>query len=535
MKTLAKIVYVEPDEEVTDVVDRLRELQGEQAVTLVLPDGARALHSPMSFRLVKKYAQAYRLQVSVVSSETRLQALSLESGFPTYASVQAVDRGQEMLQPGAVVATEEAPPAEVEPVSAVPEFEAVSSRPVLSAPPRRMPFGGVPLLRVPRLRERLQEHRRPLYIGAGVLAAVAFLAGILYLPAATVTIAVQGTKLDADVQLAGAPGTQAAGATQFTTQPFTVTESQQAQGTATGQKAIPAVPATGSVTFTYNCFVFCSPYVDIPRGVVVRTSDGSKSYTTDKDLHVPGPKGSASVGVTASQPGQGGNTDARTVKQIDRNPQDLTVDNPTPIGGGADARTATVISDTDSATASQALLDILNPKVQSELNQKTGSLHLVQESLAIDHTATMDHHVGDELPAATPTFNITMTVTGKATAFNDAAVRQLIQHALQGKIPAGQQLSEEPVNTGYEVVSASADGKVTLTGHARGFVRPVFSLADIRARLKGRSPNSARPLLSGLPSVVDVNVRQDLPLPWLPFFASRIVVKVQEATGGFAS
>jgi len=35
--------------------------------------------------------------------------------------------------------------------------------------------------------------------------------------------------------------------------------------------------------------------------------------------------------------------------------------------------------------------------------------------------------------------------------------------------------------------------------------------------------------------VVDVNVRQDLPLPWLPFFASRIVVKVQEATGGFAS
>jgi hypothetical protein len=534
MKTLAKLVYVEPDEEVTDVIDRLRELQGEQAVTLVLPDGARALHSPMSFRLVKKYAQAYRLQVSVVSSETRLQALSLESGFPTYASVQAVDRGQEILQPGAVVAAEEAPPAEVEPVSAVPEFEAVSSRPVLSAPPRRMPFGGVPLLRVPRLRERLQEHRRPLYIGAGVLAAVAFLAGILYLPAATVTIAVQGTKLDADVQLAGAPGTQAAGATQFTTQPFTVTESQQAQGTATGQKAIPAVPATGSVTFTYNCFVFCSPYVDIPRGVVVRTSDGSKSYTTDKDLHVP-LKGSASVGVTAAQPGLGGNADPHTVKQIDQKPQDLTVDNPSPIGGGADARTATVISDADSATASQALLDILNPKVQSELNQKTGSLHLVQESLAIDHTATMDHHVGDELPAATPTFNITMTVTGKATAFNDAAVRQLIQHALQGKIPAGQQLSEEPVNTSYEVVSASADGKVTLTGHARGFVRPVFSLADIRARLKGRSPNSARPLLSGLPSVVDVNVRQDLPLPWLPFFASRIMVKVQEATGGFAS
>ncbi|HLB75815.1 MAG TPA: hypothetical protein VJO72_02160, partial [Candidatus Dormibacteraeota bacterium] len=124
MKTLAKLVYVEPDEEVTDVVDRLRELQGEQAVTLVLPDGARALHSPMSFRLVKKYAQAYRLQVSVVSSETRLQALSLESGFPTFASVQAFDRGLELLQPGAVVSVEETPPAEVEPAPSVPAFQA---------------------------------------------------------------------------------------------------------------------------------------------------------------------------------------------------------------------------------------------------------------------------------------------------------------------------------------------------------------------------------------------------------------------------
>jgi len=473
----------------------------------------------------------------VVSSETRLQALSRESGFPTYASVQAVDRGLEMLQPGAVVADEEAAPVEVEPVSSVPEFEAVSSRPVVSAPPRRMPFSGVPLLRVPRLRERLQQYRRPLYVGAAVLAAVAFLAGILYLPAATVTIAVQGTKLDADVQLAGTPGPQAPGANQFTTQAFSVSESQQAQGTATGQKAIAAVAAGGAVTFTYNCVFFCSVgYFDVPKGVVVRTADGAKTYATDKDVHVQSPHGSASVGVTATAAGPVGNTDAHTIKQIDNNRDaNVTVDNAAAIAGGADARTATVISDSDMATASQALLDILNPKVQSELNQKTGSLHLVQESLAIDHTATMDHKVGDELPAATPTFNITMTVTGKATAFNDAAVRQLIQHALQAKVPAGQQLSEQPVNTSYEVASASADGKVTLTGHARGFVRPVFSLTDIRARLKGRSPNSARPLLSGLPSVVDVNVRQDLPLPWLPFFASRIVVKVQEATGGFAS
>jgi hypothetical protein len=530
MKTLAKLVYVEPDEEVTDVVDRLRDLRDEAAVTLVLPDGARALHSPMSFRLLKKYAQAYSLHLSVVSGEARLQALALEMGFPTYATIQAYDHGQELLQPGAPVAQAEPPAEEPNPPASAPA-PGVIPRPVVSAAPKRRPFSGVPLLR-----DRLRDHRRPLYAAAAVLAGLAFVVSILYLPTATVTLAVQGTKLDADMPLVGAPGSPAAVGTAFVTQAFVVSESQHAQGTATGQKDIAAIAATGSVTFTYNCFVFCADHVDVPKGVVVRTSDGSKSYRTDKDIHVPGPKGSMSVGVAAAAAGQAGNTDAHSVKLIDGQPQGMTVDNAKPIAGGADARTATVISDADAATATQALLDLLNPKVQDELNQKTGSLHLVQESVNIDRATTMDHKVGDELPAASPTFNLTVTVTGKATAFNDAAVRQMLQQALQRKVPAGQQLTEDPVSTSYDVVSTSADGKVTITGHARGFIRPVFSTTDIRARLKGKSPNSARPLLSGLPNVVDINVRQDpVPFPWLPFFSSRIFVKVQEASGGFVS
>jgi len=528
MKTLAKLVYVEPDEEVTDVIDRLRELRGEGAVTLVLPDGTRSLHSPMSFRLLKKYAEALGLRLSVISAESRLQSLALESGFPAYATIQAYDWGLEVLQPGAVVALEQAPAPEVaRPAAPAP---VVTPRPVVSAPPARRPFSGVPLLR-----ERLSENRRPLSIAGAIIAGIAFLAGILYLPTATVSISVQGVKLDADIQLTGTPDNKTAAGNQFATQAFNVSETQQAQGTATGQKPVAAIPATGSVTFTYNC-ILCAPYVEIPKGVIVRTTDGTRAYTTDKRIQVPS-QHSASVTVTASQAGSTTNADAHTVTKIDRNDNpDLTADNAKAISGGADARTATVISDSDAATATQALLDVLNPKVQDELNQKTGGLHLVQESLIIDHTTTMDHKVNDELTAAPFTFNITVTVTGKATAFNDAAVRQLIQKALQRKVPDGQQLTEDPISTGYDVVSAGADGKVTLNGHAHGFVRPVFSIADIRARLKGKSPGSARPLLSSLPDVVDVNVRQDpLPLPWLPFFSSRIFVKVQEATGGFAS
>jgi len=38
VKTLAKLLYVEADEEITDLVDRLRDLSLEDEVTFVVPD-----------------------------------------------------------------------------------------------------------------------------------------------------------------------------------------------------------------------------------------------------------------------------------------------------------------------------------------------------------------------------------------------------------------------------------------------------------------------------------------------------------------
>ena len=72
MKTLAKLLYVEADEEITDLVDRLRDLSLEDEVTFVVPERARALQSAMSFRLLKRYADSYGKRVNLVSGDPRL-------------------------------------------------------------------------------------------------------------------------------------------------------------------------------------------------------------------------------------------------------------------------------------------------------------------------------------------------------------------------------------------------------------------------------------------------------------------------------
>jgi hypothetical protein len=91
MNPSPKLLYVETDEEVTDLVDRLRELPDQPDVTFVIPERARALQSPMSFRLLKRYAEAYGKRVNVISADSRVQNLSMESGFAAFPDFKAYD------------------------------------------------------------------------------------------------------------------------------------------------------------------------------------------------------------------------------------------------------------------------------------------------------------------------------------------------------------------------------------------------------------------------------------------------------------
>jgi hypothetical protein len=191
VKTLAKLLYVEADEEITDLVDRLRDLSLEDEVTFVVPERARALQSAMSFRLLKRYADSYGKRVNLVSGDPRLQAMSLEAGFTAYPSLGAYDRGTEVHSPesGAPAAAAAAAPSvaatapptspqALAPQRGVATLDRPREASVISAPPRRP---------VPSLRPTLPlgptfGNYRPYLIGAAVLIVAVLLVGILYLP-----------------------------------------------------------------------------------------------------------------------------------------------------------------------------------------------------------------------------------------------------------------------------------------------------------------------------------------------------------------
>ena len=538
MKTLAKLLYVEADEEITDLVDRLRDLSGDDEVTFVVPERARALQSAMSFRLLKRYADSYGKRVNLVSGDPRLQAMALEAGFIAYPSLAAYDGGTEVHQPGAVAEPALlAPAAPAAPVAAATNVQAgspvvsggprgvatldrprqasvVSGSPGKAPPPPSRPASTGPPLRV----------YRPYLIAAGVVVVLGLLAGILYLPTASATLLVSGTAIKQDVTLLGAPGVASGSGNQFATQAIHAEESQNLPGTPTGQKSIPAVAATGSVTFSLNCFL-CQE--TIPKGWIVETADASKRYATQKSVTMIGPRGSATVAIVAVDGGLNGNTDKGTIVKVDGNTSDnLGVTNADPTTGGADARTAAIIQQSDLDSIRDAYSRDAIPRVTDALNSKAQGKKLVMVGKGVQANVTADHKVGEEVTG----FTVTVKVAGDGVAFDEKVVQQMLKSALERKISQGSQLTAS-VTTTYEPIDATADGHITLNGHAAGFYTPIFLQTAIRGHLKGMSPSKAHAFLQSLPNVVDARVTQaPYGLPWLPLFSSRITLKIQEVS-----
>jgi hypothetical protein len=526
VKTLAKLLYVEADEEITDLVDRLRDLSLEEEVTFVVPERARALQSAMSFRLLKRYADSYGKRVNLVSGDPRLQAMSLEAGFNAYPSLAAYDRGTEVHQPGmAELPAEPAPPPMRQTsVQSAPETRGIATldRPrqssVVSAPPKK----AAPAAKAatgPTFR-----NYRPYVIGAAVAAALALLVGILYLPSAQATLFVSGTAIKQDTTLLGVPDISSASGTQFPTKAVHASESQTYPGTPTGQKQIAAVPSSGQVVITSRC-IFCTGQ-DIGKGLVVRTDSG-KRYATQQAAHLPAGFGSqATVPITALTPGADSNTEAHSITNIENGDSDLRVDNPQPTTGGTDARTATVIQQSDIDTIRDVFAKDAVPRVTDQLTSKADGQKLVLVGDGVKATAKADHKVGEEVNG----FTVTITVAGDGVAFDDKTVKQMLKSALQRKLASGTQLTSN-TSLAYDAIDATADGHVTLNGHTSGFYTPVFLESNIRTHLKGMSPSKAHAFLQSLPNVVDARVTQSpFGLPWLPLFSSRISLKIQEVS-----
>ena len=94
----ANPIYVETEEEIPEVVERLRRTSGEDSM-LVLPARSRVGQSRFNFQLLRNYASRMGKRVTIVCDDPAVQKMAKETGFPVFGTVGPAGEGIPAVAP----------------------------------------------------------------------------------------------------------------------------------------------------------------------------------------------------------------------------------------------------------------------------------------------------------------------------------------------------------------------------------------------------------------------------------------------------
>jgi hypothetical protein len=555
---MAKLLYVEPSDEITDLVDRIRRSGADRDLVFVVPPDGHVLRTPLDMRLLMQYTRGFQKRIAIVSGDPQIQTLAIRTGFPTFVSLARLEQGAPLRGvPDATAAPEAATRGD----KAGADSNTVARRnaSAVAAGGAAVIAGGVAGWWA-RFRAwwGAQDGKALKYgVGGGVVAVVLILL-LFILPSATVTIGVQAHKLVDTATIQGNDGSQS-GQTldQIPTQALqTGNFSQNFTITPSGTQALPPVPATGTIQFCGTqkgalappwtlTFTGSPSFVASPTVVFTTTSSSENgSYLVQScptTVNIPvqaaaatvGTAGNVAAGQSWSWNGSGGEIDGVT----DASHVNWTLSNAAAMTGGADATTQSVFSASDVSSA-QAQQQTLDTKLTQKANKQLRHLAsqdkgvLAQNAAGTGITVTVTNPTlptGCNTSASTPcpagsSQTLTVTVTAAGTSYSRSGARAAVLRDLKSKIPSGSELLADPKVGQLVVVSAGAGGTVTLTCRAVGYWAPKLDLAPFRSKLVFMGPGAARTyLLSQLPGASTVAVKQSpYGLPWLPLFSGSI-------------
>ena len=495
-------IYVETEEEIPELVERLRRYHGEDTM-VVLPMRSRIGQSRFNFQLLRNYSARLGKRVTVVCDDPAVQKMASESGFPVFGAVG-------------------------------PEGEGLPSDPEAQPPMRKWwqrkqaaPTTHVGIAAPTRLLTKTATEVKPgrflLYVTAVTLILVGLFATAVFVPTASVTLVAQAQPFtQKDVEIQAQPGKAP-----IKVRSLTVSKSNSQGFKVTGSINVPLAPSTGQVVYSNNFTaphcpgINCgSPGIIVPHNQYLKNTNGLEFFQVSGDTVVPW-KGTAKANVVAVVPGSVGNVGNDTITEIEHNPYDqLSVTNPQATGGGSDPSSTPVMTVSDFDAARAQLEQSLQQAIAQQLAGGIKAGEKMSETIIFGAPQfTTDHQPQDKVPS----FTGTMTVSGEGDFYTDADVVQAYRDNLTKLLPNNMQLlTESPIQVSYRLLSAAKGGYLVFVGQASAYVAPKLDEEQIRAQIVGRPVAQARIYLQKLP-VKSITIKeQPIALPLMPFLDRRI-------------
>ncbi|HLQ61306.1 MAG TPA: hypothetical protein VK131_05530 [Candidatus Acidoferrales bacterium] len=498
-------IYVETEEEIPEVVERLKRTPAEE-VPIVIPARSRLGQSRFNFQLLRHYAAQLGKRISIISTEAAVQQMAQETGLEAFGDVEKYG-------------------GEVPVVAAPPPPQRTWLNPLRPAPAHARVEVRKPQKLVSKRATEIRPGLLFLYTGAALVAVMGMLALAIYVPSASITLVAQAAPFEQpNIEIQGEPGKPPV---RIRTLGDTKQESQGFKST--GVKETPALQAIGNVVWTNSNCEGLSFIIKVGQTV----SGGGYSFAV-MDGAVVGPPGSQTASVVtpikAIQPGAGSNLGARTINAFytpntpaGRAARDcLTVTNPEATAGGQDAKKEPQMTQSDFDAGRAQLEQELRKEIADDLNNQIQPGEKLSDLISFDAPDfATDHKPGDTVPS----FGGTMTLHGEGAYYVEQDVRKALEDTLRKRVPVGSVLTDNKINTEYRVSHESPGGHLTFLGGAHAFIAPQLNYEQIKNKLAGKPTNQARTYLESLPVRSATITEKPINLPFMPMLVSRIDLK----------
>ena len=515
MAVSPKVIYLEIDEEVTSVIDKIRKTEFTDVI-LVVPKDASISQSVVNLKLIKRKAEELNKNVSLATQDKVARNLAGKVGIPSAAKIDEIPKIES-------VGTKESPVkfAEIEEKGPLAETSEVifDKESVQPEPEELTVVEGEDVLDEVEMHEDVDEKlakasknlmpkfpwKWVLLIGALVLGGL-LVAGYVYVPRTKATIYVTADKETLNINFSGKKdATLDTDRSVIPTQVLEVSEEKTATYSATGTKEV-GEKATGTITVSN----ISGHSVTIARVV----PEGSSSLVFIADASTTVTNGTiATVTVTAQNVGEDYNGFASTTF----NPSSgavtgLTILSTSSGMTGGSQRQINVVTQEDIDTATETLTQEIENSITSNFNNQANDVKIIDDTKEVAVTSAV---ANPNVDAEATEFTLTIKMTAKAIGFSMNDVQSLVTAEVERKLG----YSKTIISNGSESAEIGLDSSDLTTGEIYGTIKTIAFVSTkinedaVRVELIGLSDSAAQEYLTGLDGVESARIEY-----WPSFF-----------------
>lgn len=507
-----EILYLEPDEEITSVIDKIKQSPNAR-LCLVVPREATLLQSVVNLKLLIKEANNLKKEIALVTADKIGRNLAAKVGLTVYESVKMQ---QPVFQPAPPIPTTQ----EVIEINAMPSPKEEEQRPKgidvhhfqegarkwpkLKSEVKAQPVLGTGLSRH-QIQRDFSKWKKIIWPMVSLVVILILIAAFLVLPKVNVKLKVKSEKYEGNtnVQISSNQATSIEDKI-FPGKLIDINQEKEEKFPTTGKKNLGG-KASGTITIYNNLDSNAHAF-----SAGTKLSSSSQTFVLKNSVSVPGATvqnlrivpGSINAEIEAENAGEEYNVKAGrfTIVGISASQQEAIYGQSTKDLAGGFSKEVQVVSQNDYDQAKAKITQELNENLKKEYDSQAAGMAILDGS---EQTDLVEEAASAKVDGEATEFSLKIKERLRTMVFERESFNQFVIKILEMKLPSDKMLSLGPNDLisptvkekKYDQDSLFLEAKVSAQMSSR------VDIQKIKEKLLGKSQNQTQDYLKNLEGI----------------------------------